>query len=180
MLLQVIARAPSLLVLAVLLWATELSVATYYMDDFNTSIIYNGSWLYSPSPNNPEIEGTYNSSYHTPAISTDPNGGGSMMIPFTGSGITIYCVQVPYNYADYMIISLDGSRPEIFDVPPPPPSNTPVVNVSYYDIQNLQFTTHILSINPPESNSFLFDYAKINDSEVGTPLIPAITISARD
>jgi hypothetical protein len=148
----------------------------YYMDDTNSSIVYNGlpsKWSkLSPTSdawvNNTEI---YNSTLTHSACETTDNC--SALIPFTGSGITIYCVirssltigitvdgtSSTYNFADDNSC-LNSQQLGCF-------------NQTVYDAQILPYGDHNVTISMysvPQSardlsySDFYLDYVAINDT----------------
>jgi len=89
-------------------------------------------------------------------------------IPFTGSGITIYGLQVPGISINFTV-SLDGKvLPQQISFPPQSPSaGLPTTyNITLYNNQSLPLSDHDLIISV--TSNMIFDYAYVNQ----TPPIP--------
>ncbi|KAJ6520623.1 hypothetical protein DFH09DRAFT_1194033 [Mycena vulgaris] len=157
--------------LSVLGYAALVS-AVYYIDDQDSSIIYNSSagvgynkkWLkYSFNDSNllavavDETKCFGGTASYTQCYTAD---NCSMTIPFNGTGITLFVAQDVgdvYNTS----ISLDNG-PSTIHVAYQADVKVEAYNLSLYDIQGLDWTTHTLRVElAPSGKRLLFDYAAV-------------------
>jgi len=147
-----------------------LTRADYFMDDTNSSIKYtpeHRSWDFTSQTQQRTLsftDGTpatinYSKVWnYTLAYSTSKHG--QMLIPFTGSGITIYAVQLdaPINYT----ISLNGTQlPENFTTSPD--EQDVEYNVTLYNNQSLPFAPYELVLRNT-GTLFIFDSVYVNET----------------
>ncbi|KAF8338366.1 hypothetical protein F5887DRAFT_517091 [Amanita rubescens] len=101
-----------------------------------------------------------------------------MVIPFTGTGITLYMTLV---YTTNFTVNIDGGIPIQFLFVQPSNSSA-LYNFTVYNQQSLQFGNHNLDLMLLDTNetgdgahnsNFLFDYAEVNDTTPSTGVTPS-------
>ncbi|KAJ7619367.1 hypothetical protein FB45DRAFT_930585 [Roridomyces roridus] len=149
--------------------------AIYYIDDQDSSITYNSSagvgygekWhKYSHEKSNSLAVSVDESicfggtATYTTCYTSDHC---TLTIPFNGTGITLF---VPQDVGDIYntSISLDGGPPSVHFAYTPPNATAEAYNVTLYDIQNLEWTTHSLQVELIGMR-LIFDFAAVTGDQ---------------
>ncbi|KAJ7452184.1 hypothetical protein B0H11DRAFT_2074681 [Mycena galericulata] len=160
---------------------TALANAMYYIDDQDSSITYNSSagvgynkkWLKYSYEHSNSLAVSVNETICFNGTATytqcETSDHCSMTIPFNGTGITLFVAQDVgdiYNTS----ISLDNGPATNHFAYTPPNATAEAYNVSLYDIQGLDSTTHSLKVElAPGVSRLLFDYAAVTGNQTSKP-----------
>jgi len=153
------------------------TTADYFIDDTSSNITYTpssgpGNWgrgsLTSPlalfSDTNSSLDVIdYTRLYGNTLAYSEYNGTGlsQMEIHFSGSGITIYGIQMDTG-PNFSVSIDDIPLPSNVAFPALPPRSPTIYNMSFYDKQSLSASYHTLTIT--NNGEMTFDYAYINET----------------
>jgi len=158
--------------------------AMYYMDDRNTSIIYSTNNTnvkfsrlelgvnYTTFPFVSSIKYAYNNTLTLNYCFTED--GCEIIIPFTGSGITLYMIQI--SDAANFTVQVDSGVERVKTLQYLDGSWS---NITLDDIQSLPYGAHLVTVaaknwtdaggGKGSQSSVLFDYAAVNETVASLP-----------
>ncbi|KAJ7160912.1 hypothetical protein C8R46DRAFT_1194314 [Mycena filopes] len=177
----------SLLRLCVFLSLLAVGNALYYIDDQDTSLTYNSSA--GVGYNEKWLKYSYNNSNGL-AVSIDerkcfdgtasytqcyPADHCTITIPFNGTGITLF-VAMDFGDIYNTSISLDGAPGTNHFTYQNDSKAGSGYNMSLYDIQGLNWTTHSLKVAlEPGVSRLLFDYAAVTGDKPASAALTAFS-----
>ncbi|KAJ7235849.1 hypothetical protein C8J57DRAFT_1377544 [Mycena rebaudengoi] len=173
----------SLRAVGLLVYAAVVN-AVYYIDDADSSVTYNSTagvgystkWKkYSFKDSNllalavQESQLFQHTASYTQCYTDDDC---TITIPFNGTGITLFVAQDVGDIYN-VTVSLDGG-PSTIHVAYQPNVKMEAYNLSLYDVQGLEWTTHTVKVGlAPEGKRLLFDYAAVTGDKPSGAVVTA-------